>query len=57
MFTYLLDQTPRLHVLFISLLEFVRRLFESGDYLRVVLINTSIAAREAILRETVDCHH
>ena len=48
---YLLDQIPRL--LFISLPEFVRGLFESDDYLRAVFINTSIAARDAILRETV----
>ena len=36
---YSLDQTPRL--LFISSPEFVRRLFESGDYSRVAFINTS----------------
>ena len=35
---YSLDQTPRL--LFISSPEFVRRLFESGDYSREAFINT-----------------
>ena len=40
---YSLDQTPRL--LFISSPEFVRRLFESGDYWRAAFINTSSCQR------------
>ena len=40
---YSLDQTPRL--LFISPPEFVRRLFESGDYSRAAFIYTSSCQR------------
>ena len=40
---YSFDQTPRL--LFISSPEFVRRLFESGDYSRAVFINASSCQR------------
>ena len=45
---YSLDQTPRL--LFISSSEFVRRLFESGDYSRAAFINTSSCQRDNPLR-------
>ena len=45
---YSLDQTPRL--LFISSSEFVRRLFESGDYSRAAFINTSSRQRDNPLR-------
>ena len=53
---YSLDQTPWL--LFISSPEFMRRLFESGDYSRAAFISTmQLAAREAIHREMIDRYH